>query len=331
MMHFAWPYVFLLTPLPFLVWRLLPRTQTQQAALKVPHFSRFSMPVSTSHRRSAVIGYTKLAVLSALWILLIISAANPQRLGEEVSDSTSGRDLMLAVDVSGSMREEDMIINQQRLARIVVVKYLVGEFIEKRKGDRVGLILFGTNAYVQAPLTFDTQTVQQFLQEATLKIAGEKTAIGDAIGLAVKRLRDRPASQRVLILLTDGENTAGNIAPRQAADLAAQAGVKIHTIGVGSDRSSFGFGFSRGSEIDEATLEYVAQSTGGQYFRARNPDELQSIYGQLDQIEAIDHDAKPQRRVQSLYYYPLGIAMTLALLALGTLVLMRTRRSKAIA
>ena len=209
-----------------------------------------------------------------------------------------------------------MVVEGENISRLVIVKYILGEFLEARKGDRVGLILFGTNAYLQAPLTFDLATVQQYLEETTLRLAGERTAIGDAIGLAVKRLKDRPESQRVLILLTDGENTAGNIDPRKAADLAAQAGIKIYTIGVGAESMQVSNGFFGGSrmvnpssELDESTLTYIANETGGQYFRARDPKELLSIYETLDQLEEIEQDESNFRPVKSLYYYPLALCI----------------------
>ena len=316
-MSFAWPLIFLFIPLPLLVYWLAPRASKADTALKVPFASRAkTASMQGTHTQTRITKRLRVTVFYIIWLLLVVSAANPQHLGEAQSIPMSGRDLMVAVDISNSMATADMLIQGQELARLVVVKFIVGEFLTKRQGDRVGLILFGSNAYLQAPLTFDLVTVNQFLQEATLKIAGEKTAIGDAIGLAVKRLKDRPESQRVLILLTDGENTAGNIEPTHAADLAKQAGVKIHTIGIGADRSQRGiFGLPRlsnsASEIDEATLKYIADTTGGKYFRARNPDELVEVYTQLDKIEEIQQNDKFERPIESLYHKPLLAALLL--------------------
>jgi len=217
-------WVFLLTPLPFIAYKFLPKENKQTTALRVPFYHR------AKHASSQDIGGVKiqtsrlrLLLLCLIWSLLLIAAARPTHFGEAVPVDTVGRDLMLAMDISGSMGTPDMIIRSEAISRLVVVKYILGEFLEKRQGDRVGLILFGTEAYLQAPLTFDLTTVGVYLEESSLRLAGEKTAIGDAIGLAVKRLKDRPESHRVLILLTDGQNTAGNILPKQAAEMAAQA------------------------------------------------------------------------------------------------------------
>jgi Ca-activated chloride channel family protein len=221
------------------------------------------------------------------------------------------------------MQVEDMVVGQHTVSRIDAVKQVVGEFIERRRGDRLGLILFGSNAYVQAPLTFDRNTVQRFLREAQLGFAGRETAIGDAIGLAVKRLRERPADSRVLILLTDGANNAGEVEPLDAARLAADNGVKIHTIGIGSDKLVMPglFGSSFGSKVvnpsrdlDEDTLREIADRTGGNYFRARDPAELINIYQLLDALEPVEQEAQSYRPQRSLFHLPLAAAFALSLL-----------------
>ena len=322
MIEFALPWVFVLAPFPLAFYWLLPRNKEKNQSLAVPFFDRAEE--ASTNSSAMPIGRNKLwkfLALGLIWLALLTSAAQPHRLGEVLALPTAGRDLMLAMDISGSMSTADMVVEGENISRLVIVKYILGEFLEKRKGDRVGLILFGTNAYLQAPLTFDLNTVKQFLDETTLRLAGERTAIGDAIGLAVKRLKDRPESQRVLILLTDGQNTAGNIDPRKSADLAAQAGVKIYTVGVGADvmRVSNGFfGGSRtvnpSSELDESTLSYIAEQTGGIYFRARDPKELLSIYDKLDALEEIEQEDANFRPLKSLYYYPLAIACIASLI-----------------
>jgi Ca-activated chloride channel family protein len=221
--------------------------------------------------------------------------------------------MMLAVDISRSMLEDDMQIAGRQMSRLQAVKAVVGNFVEERVGDRLGLILFGQQGYLQTPLTFDNQTVKQQLQEALAGFAGNATAIGDAIGLAIKTLRDRPSESRVLILLTDGANTAGT-EPAKAADVAAEAGIKIHTIGVGADSKIVRgvFGTTRkvnpSSDLDEASLINIAQKTGGRYFRARNPDELHQIYQELDRLEPIPEE-QTFRPTQSLSY--LGVLCAL--------------------
>lgn len=210
--------------------------------------------------------------------------------------------------------------NGEQFQRITVVKAVVGDFVQRRKSDRLGLILFGTRAYLQSPLSFDRTTVKQLLQEAQVGFAGEKTAIGDAIGMSIKRLRKRPENSRVLILLTDGANTAGQITPLKAAELAAQAKIKIYTVGVGADTMMTpgifgGFGarqINPSADLDETTLRAIATNTGGQYFRARSPQELQGIYQLLDTLEPIDQEAEIFRPTQSLFYWPLGFTLLLA-------------------
>jgi Ca-activated chloride channel family protein len=218
------------------------------------------------------------------------------------------------------MTEEDMVIGGQVVDRLTAVKAVAGDFIERRAGDRIGLVLFGQQAYLQTPLTFDRDTVRTLLFESAVGLAGRETAIGDAIGLSVKRLRDAPAEQRVLILLTDGANTAGSIEPMKATELAANAGVRIHTIAVGGDpRSAFGLTLGR-NPLDERTLHSIAETTGGRYFRARDVRELQAIYGLLDELEPVQSDQRSFRPVRELFEWPLSVALLLS----GVVVLARS-------
>ena len=303
MFEFAWPWMFLLLPLPWLSYRCLRRAELHGPALLAPFVRRFSAGAAETRSHSRVSVAAVLLLIG--WIALLCAAAKPQRSGDPIPLPREGRDLMLAMDISDSMQTADMLVERQLIPRLVIVKYILSEFLKKREGDRVGLILFGSQAYLQAPLTFDLKTVDVYLQETALRLAGMRTAIGDAIGLAVKRLQDRPSSQRVLILLTDGQNTAGNIEPRKAADLAKQAGVKIYTVGVGAENTLQ----YMASDLDEETLQYVASSTGGKYYRARNPAELLAIYEELDKIEQVEQDANYLRPVESLYYYPLAVSL----------------------
>jgi Ca-activated chloride channel family protein len=203
------------------------------------------------------------------------------------------------------------------VTRLEVVKQVAGEFIERRDGDRIGLILFGTRAYLQAPLTFDRPTVRTLLEEAVIGLAGEQTAIGDAIGLGVKRLKERPAKNRVLILLTDGANTAGEVHPLDAARFAAKLGLKIYTIGVGADVAMMRrlYGTARvnpSADLDEPTLAAIARATGGRYFRARQTNELVDIYRTLDELEPVIGDEEQFRPTTELYYWPLALALLMA-------------------
>lgn len=337
MFEFAYPLILLCLPLPFVVYFLMPKVTQQQSALKVPFYQTL---VGMNGALASPTGRTFLqkALATALWITLVLAGAKPQWIGEPIPLQNEGRDMMLAVDLSGSMKAADMEYNGKLLRRVDVVKSVVADFVKQRHGDRLGLILFGDNAYLQAPLTFDRNTVQQLLEESFLGMAGNATAIGDAIALGIKRLKDRPDAARVLILLTDGQNTAGETQPLQAAELAGIAGVKIHTIGVASDlliEDGFGF-FSRSkkasADLDENTLQAIADKTGGQYFRARDTQGLAAIYEALNQIEPVEQDDRVYRPIQSLMHWPLAIALLLsfllALMSLGFMqVLLNARLS----
>lgn len=318
MLEFAWPWVFALAPLPLLVYFFAPKREQQQVAVQVPFF-RVLAQSRASGGSGAASRWPHRILLLLIWLFCLASAARPQWVGEPVNMPATGRDLLLAVDISGSMETPDMTVQGRNLQRIDVIKYVVADFVERRERDRLGLILFGSQAYLQAPLTFDRQTVKELLLEAQLGFAGQQTAIGDAIGLAIKRLRDRPAESRVVILLTDGANTAGEVEPRQAADLAKLAGIKIYTVGVGADEMVQQTLFGRrrinpSADLDEDTLRYIAEQTGGRYFRARNPQELIEIYGELDQLEPVEQDDATFRPVRALFYWPLACALALSLL-----------------
>jgi Ca-activated chloride channel family protein len=313
--EFAWPWLFILLPLPLLA-VLLPRAKTARpAALRFPFFEAFSSNM-TGPRRHGSIWRLPLGLLA--WLLLVIAAARPQLIGETVHLPVAGRSLMLAVDISGSMQTDDMRIEGQRMTRLAAVKQVAGEFLEQREGDRVGLILFGDQAYLQAPLTFDRRTVNTLLNEAAIGLAGRSTAIGDAIGLAVKRLQDQPEENRILILMTDGANTAGAVSPLKAADLAATANVRIYTIGIGASemvvRGLFGNRRVPNRELDEKTLRAIADKTGGRYFRARDTGSLADIYALLDEIEPVSEDTQSYRPVHELYAWPLAGSLLLTLL-----------------
>lgn len=312
MLTFLWPWIFLLLPLPWLVYRGAPKTVREEAPLFVPFYNDLE-EMAVSQLATSRTRLLRIFLLSLIWLLLLVAAGQPQWVGDPVALPVTGRDLMLAVDISGSMAMEDMVINSQPVSRIKMVKKVVNDFIDRRQGDRIGLLLFGSEPYIQAPLTFDRKTVKTLFNEAQLGFAGKQTSLGDAIGLAIKRLKERPDDSRVLILLTDGMNTAGKVPPLQAAKLAAQTGVKIYTIGVGADEmvvNSF-FGARRvnpSADLDEETLQKIADLTHGRYFRARNNDELQGIYKLIDTLEPVAQDGVEYRPIKSLFYWPLAVA-----------------------
>ncbi len=320
MIYFAWLWALLALPLPLLTRWLLPaRNPVEQAALKVPFLEDISELQTQSILKK---DSWSLWLAVAVWILLVIACARPQWLGEPIEQAISGRDLMMAVDLSRSMEAQDFMINKRAVDRLTAIKAIASDFINRRAGDRLGLILFGTQAYLQTPLTFDRKTVQTLLDEAVIGLAGDNTAIGDAIGLAVKRLKDQPANSHVLILLTDGANTAGEVSPLKAAELAAENGLKIYTIGVGADEmlvpSFFGSHKVNPSlDLDEKTLVKIAESTGGSYYRARNTEELNNIYMRLDELEPVEKDKQYFRPRTELYIYPLALALGLLTVLCG--------------
>jgi Ca-activated chloride channel family protein len=273
----------------------------------------------------------KLWVAVAAWVLLVIAAARPERIGDELDVPVSGRNLMLAVDLSGSMDQKDFELGDRRVDRLTATKAVASDFISRREGDRIGLILFGERAYLQVPLTLDRETVKVLLLESFIGLAGEKTAIGDAITLAVKliyELEEDPGEQ-VLVLLTDGANTAGEIQPLKAAELARQVGLRIYTIGIGAEQlevSSLIGGrrnINPSADLDEETLTSIAEMTGGRYFRAKDTAGLQDIYRLVDELEPVEEPEAGFRPVKSMFFVPLAASFALAAL-LGLISLSQT-------
>lgn len=309
--EWAWPWAIYLLPLPIFAYFILPRVSSLvQRALRVPDLSPYQLLQAGSARTSR--GIISTLLLTLMWIALLVAVARPQSFGEPLGVPITGRDLMLCIDISGSMNETDLYSGNSRATRMSVVKHVARDFVSRRVGDRIGLIMFGTKAYVQSPLTHDHETVQHFLDEARVGLAGRSTAIGDAIGLGVKRLRERPAESRVLILLTDGENSEGAVDPLEAARLAADNDIRVHTIGVGSESQASIFGRAlgmRNSELDETTLRSIASQTGGQYFRARDQRELEQIYRSIDKLEPTQMDDVDFRPLKELYAWPLALAL----------------------
>lgn len=326
---FVWVWVFVLLPLPLLLrYGLKPvLRQGAQGALKVPFFTHFANHTQHGNQHTAG-AWWRMLLLSLIWGLLVTALARPTLVGRPIPLPIEGRDVMLAIDLSGSMDERDLAGG--RLNRLDVVKAAADTFIERRKGDRMGLILFSDRAYLQAPLTFDRQVVRELLREAQVGLTGKKTAIGDAIAVALKRLKDRPnnaeGDSRVLVLLTDGANTAGVMPPMQAAELAKKLGIRIYTIGVGSQ--SYG-AFGRGNDLDEATLTAIADTTGGEYFRATDARTLDNVYRAIDRLVPSVAEPVTFRPEMALFTYPAGLAVLLtALLAVLSLFVSYLNRIK---
>ncbi|MFM2483635.1 VWA domain-containing protein [Celerinatantimonas yamalensis] len=311
----AWWPLLCLVPLPWLIQRFFKRPESPIAPL-----INTSLPYVESDQ--ALTARPRIKWLAWLvWLLLLIAAARPQWLDQATTPIIrQGRNMMVAVDLSGSMLIPDMQWKSKPVSRLVALRHLLGQFVENRRGDRIGLILFADHAYLQAPLTFDTTTVHHYVVQMTQGLVGNKTAIGEAIGLGVKELMSLPAKQRVLILLTDGQNTAGVVQPMAAAQVAKANHVRIYTIGIGA--KSFEqptiFGLQRvnpSQDLDETLLRKIAKMTGGEYFRAANSKQMASIYKQLDQLEPIKGPKQYYRPKHELYVWPLALSIILMLAA----------------
>ncbi|MES0811759.1 VWA domain-containing protein [Roseibium sp. SCPC15] len=319
MITFLWPLAFLALPLPFLVrYFAKPADPGLSGALRVPFFKSVFGGASGgagAENRSL----WKLTLASLIWVLLVTALARPAFVGPEVPLPAEGRDVMLAIDLSGSMDEQDFAVGGRPSTRLHVVKATADTFIESRKGDRVGLVLFSDRAYLQAPLTFDRNAVRDLLDEAEVGLTGQKTAIGDAIAISLKRLKDRPENGRVLVLLTDGANNSGVMEPLKAATLAEELGIKIYTIGVGAEAMTVNTRFGQqlvnpSADLDEGVLKEIADMTGGKYFRATNVEGLATVYREIDRLEPVAGDPVHIRPEVALYYWPAGAALILAAL-----------------
>jgi len=313
----AWPWWLAALPLPLLARWLLPPARDGSAALKVPFGERLDAVAAAGGRglRGGGAGW----MLWLAWALLCLAAARPQQLGEPIRPPQVGRGMMLALDLSGSMSEQDMTLGRRTVDRLTAAKAVLADFLDRRVGDRVGLVVFGSRAYVLAPLTLDRDTVREQLGNSEVGLAGQETAIGEAIGLSVRRLRQLPEHERVLILLTDGVNNAPPD-PMRGAQIAHDEGVRIHTIAFGGDGGMTLFGVrlptpGGAAEVDEPTLRRIAEQTGGRFFRARDTSELAGIYAAIDRLEPVAREGKAVRPRIERYPLPLAGALALALLA----------------
>lgn len=313
MISFALPWLFILLPLPLIVY-LFPakKNAQQQSALVMPTLVNVSTDTVSEQKKNKA----PLLILLTCWLLIVVAICRPQWLGDAIDIPSEGREMMIAVDLSGSMEIEDMQLNGRNVNRLQMLKVVLGDFIDRRVSDRLGLILFADDAYMQTPMTFDRKTVKQMLNESELNLVGRKTAIGDAIALAVKRFDAKKESNKVLVLLTDGQNTAGKISPEQALELAIAKEVTIYTIGIGADvmlqQSLWGSQqINPSSDLDEHSLSDIALKTGGQYFRARDSKSMSEIYSLLDKLEPVEQEQQQMRPLTALFYWPLGLAALL--------------------
>lgn len=331
--EFHWPWFGLLLPLPLilpLLWRERHGTRNDEpleglrVTLMHPHLKQLRAAYQAQGPRRQLAGWLYRLLLMVLWAGLIVALMRPQGLVPHTEVSSPGYDLMLAVDASMSMKALDFTSQGQQVSRMGVVKGVMGRFVEARTGDRIGLVVFGTEAYVLSPLTIDRNAVQQLLADVEPAIAGKSTALGDAIALGVKKLRQRPKGSRVMILVADGDNTAGGFQPLEAADLARLWGVRVYVIGVGSkkeripiDENNDGILEYRDDlTMNEDTLQSIAEITGGAYFRATDTRALEEISRRINELEKTETETRTAYLPEPLYRWPLGAAL-LALLGLG--------------
>ncbi len=319
MFEFQWPWMFVLLLLPWLLWYLLLR-YAPESRMAVPAESSSAVIIPLSARWQTIerqgeesaslsLFSRRFVVQSCLllgWGLLVAAAARPVWVDEIGTVPVSNRNIMVAVDLSGSMAQRDFRLKGSRISRLAATKKVASHFIEKRVGDRIGLILFADHAYLQAPLTRDRRTVIRLLNEAELGLAGERTALGNAIGLTVKKIREQPDEEHVLVVMTDGAATVG-VTVAEATRFALEAGLKVYTIGIGSS------GVRVGSDLDEVTLQRIAEKTGGRYFRAKSIDEMEAIYQELDKLEPVIDLSQAWYPVKDWFYWPLALGCLLLL------------------
>lgn len=321
MIVFTYPYLWLLLLLPLVVYYLLPPVKGIYGdALKVPFVKDFARIESAgvsalaSERANDNIIH-RFWSLFLVWIFLTLAAMRPVLIGEPMRLPNKGRDILLITDISTSMLENDYRYQGRKLSRINAVKAVVSDFIEKRKSDRIGLVLFGTRAYLQTPLTYDHHSVKEVLLAMEPGMAGNSTSIGDALGLAVKSMKNETldsVNNKIIILLTDGENNDGKIGLPEAISLAANEGIKVYTVGVGGEQNFLNSLFIKSSNLDERSLQKLAAETKGQYFRADDLQTLTHIYREIDKLEPAAFEQSFIYPRKELYYLPLLVAILIA-------------------
>ena len=303
-------WVFGLLPLPLLVYWLLPPLRIRSASLSVPNFQKAQEYTGQRPRSSALVKRRNIFVwigLILIWILVLAALSSPQLVGKPEMKVKTSRNFLIVADISFSMAQTDWMIEDKRATRWEAVKKVMHEFIARREGDRMGLIFFGSSAYIQAPFTPDLSTVDNMLEEADVGMAGQMTNIGKAIVKGIEMFAQDTIKTKVMLVLSDGVDAGTDILPLDAADLAEKDSILVYTIGIGDPDKP-------GSDLDELTLEEIAEMTGAQYFRAMDADRLEEIYEELDKLEPIEYEEEEYIPSTLLYHYPLGASIVLALL-----------------
>jgi len=327
MIALAAPFALLLLPLPLLVLWLVPPHREEVPALRFPFFRRIVAAAGAEPHQGAVVltrGRAQMVTAVLVWVLVVLALARPERIGAPVEMTRAARDVVLAIDISGSMDTRDFAgADGGNVQRLAAVRDVVSRFVARREGDRMALIVFGTKAYVQAPLTEDLATITALIDRTEVGMAGPHTALGDAIGLAIRTFEASDIDQRLLILLSDGSDTGSRMSPLNAAAIAAQHRVEIHTIAVGDPDA-------RGeARVDVATLEAIAARTGGAAFFAGDEDALEEVYDRIDALAPRTVETLSYRPRQALAFIPLLLAALVGTLGVAGLILSAPRRAMA--
>lgn len=304
-----YPWMLWLLPLPILVYIILPPLRLKSESLFFPGFKNVLSYTGDKPRKSAMVkrrNFFNWLILLVIWVLMIAALSGPQLVGKPELKVKTARNFLITADISFSMAQKDWTVDGQKARRWDAVKNLMHDFIKERKGDRMGLVFFATNSYVQAPFTPDLQTVEQLLEEADVGMAGQMTHIGKAISMGIKMFKEDTIKTKVMLLLTDGVDAGTDILPLDGAEMAKRDSVIIYTIGIGEPGK-------HGSDLDEKTLQQIAEITGGKYFRAKDEDALKQVYEEVSKLEPIEFKETENRPVTVLYMYPLGAALLLAL------------------
>lgn len=305
----AYPWMLWLLPLPILAYFILPPLRMRSESLYFPGFKKAVDYTGDKARKAALVkprNFFNWLILLAIWVLLIAGLTGPQLVGKPEMKVKTARNFLITADISFSMAEKDWSIDGEKARRWDAVKSLMHDFIKARKGDRMGLVFFATNAYVQAPFTPDLVTVDKLLEEADVGMAGQMTHIGKAISKGIDMFKEDTIKTKVMLLLTDGVDAGTDILPLDGAEMARQDTVVIYTIGIGEPGT-------QGTDLDEKTLQQIAEATNGKYFRAKDADALKQVYEEVNKLEPIEFEEEEHRPVTMLYMYPLGVALLLAL------------------
>jgi len=311
-MHFeiAYKWIFLLLPLPLLVYWLLPALKKRRAGLQVPSFDRAAVISGQKPAKSAWVtgrGLFGWIALVLCWVCLLAAASSPRYVGQPGKKIKTVRSFLIAADISFSMAETDWMLHGKRTSRWGAVQSIMKDFVQHRKSDQIGLVLFGTHAYLQAPLTTDLDAITWLLDQTEVGMAGQMTSIGEAIGYSIKVFREDTIKQKIMLLLTDGIDAGMQVQPLDAAQEARKDSIIIYTLGIGKAHGSAGY------DLDEKTLKDIAQVTGGKYFNAMNEGQLTEVYKELDKMQPVQYEEETYKPVQLLYMYPLALAIALAL------------------